>query len=342
MEVSLYPADNAFPGIAAIRQVEEKIFNFRSFKIFTHKNPDGDAIGSALALKKILELKNKSAEALVFDSLDLRFRFLPGISGIKIRNEFADEGDSLFIYLDCHSPDRTGFQSSLFEGKESIVIDHHMAGGRKELENSLRIVDSAASSTAEIILNLAEGLNWKMDRDVSLCLLAGILSDTGTFQHSNTSSKALSAVSRLVKSGINLKRLAENLFKRREFGGSLKIWGEILARISVDQNTKMAISFVSLEDLKKYGVGEDELAGLVNLLSGIPESDFSLLLVENKFGKIKASLRSESYKGVDVAKIAKAFGGGGHKLAAGFEIEGRIEEQFEMIKEKIAKEIKIY
>ncbi len=323
-----------------ISEFSGEISSFSSFKIFTHKNPDGDAIGSSLAFKKILELQNKKADIYVYDSIEEHFNFFPGINNIHIEKKlmFAPDDNSLFIFLDCSSPDRAGFDIKLFKGREIVIIDHHLSGNWED-KKALKIIDSAASSTAEIIFRVSEKLKWKMDYDVYFCLLAGILSDTGTFQHSNTSPAVLTITSRLVKSGINLKKISESLYKKKKAESSLKIWGMILARASVDKKTKMAYSFISQNDLKKYATNEDELSGLVNLLSGIPESDFSLLLIENKFGNTKASLRSESYKKIDVAAIAKAFGGGGHKLAAGFEVKGKIEDNIESIKKIIADEL---
>lgn len=340
MTESIFAANKKDSGEKEAGELGGKISRFSSFKIFTHKNPDGDALGSMLAFKKILELQNKKAEAFIFDSFDEHFGFFPGIGGLKVEKKLRllPDENFLLVYLDCSSPDRTGFIDPPPGGKEIVVIDHHLSDDWKG-DDVLKIIDSGASSTAEIIFRLSEKLKWKMENDIFFCLLAGILSDTGTFQHSNTSPDVLRIVSRLVKSGLNLKKISDNLFKKKKAEGSLKIWGKILARITVDKKTKMAYSFVSQSDLKKYGSNEDELSGLVNLLSGIPESDFSLLLIENKFGKTKASLRSESYKKTDVAKIAKAFGGGGHKLAAGFEIDGKIEENIELIKKTIAEEL---
>ncbi len=317
-----------------------KISCFHSFKIFTHKNPDGDALGSALALKKILELRDKKAEVFVFDSIDKHFNFFPGIESIILKDKLEEISgdDSLFVFLDCSSPDRTGFDALAFTNKEILIIDHHLSGNWKA-EKALKIINSKASSTAEIIFRLFERMKWKMDQDIFFCLLAGILSDTGTLQHSNTSPGVLEIISRLVRNGINFKKISDNLFKKKKVEGSLKIWGKILARAAVDEKTKMAYSFVSQNDLVEHGANEDELSGLVNLLSGIPEGRFSLLLVENKFGKIKASLRSEAYKNINVAKIAEAFGGGGHKLASGFELNGKIEDNIELIKRTIAQEL---
>jgi len=339
MSIPSLPTINPRTNDTDIKKIREKISGFSDFKIFTHKNPDGDAVGSILALEKILLEQGKAAEMFVFGEVASRFRFLPGFDKIKAQKEFSAEDNSLFVYIDCSSPRRTGFNPASFDGRESFVLDHHLTSEPKP--NYFGIIDPTASSTAEIIFSLCDRLNWKINRDISLCLLAGILSDTGTFQHANTSPQAFHIVSRLLRNGVNLKKIADSLSNRKEANGTLKIWGEVLARVSVDERTKMAFSFVYEEDLKKYNANEDELGGLVNLLAGIPESRFSLLLVENKFGKIKASLRSEPYKGADVAKIAEHFGGGGHKLAAGFEIEGRIANEMEFIKEKIAKELEI-
>lgn len=331
---SEFAATNGMPA----EKLGKKIASFRDIKLFTHKNPDGDAIGSILALYRIFSLNGKNAEIFVFDSIDERFSFFPNFEKIKIRKKPDPLDGDLAVYVDCSEPSRTGFEEKFFENKEAVAIDHHQDSGQ-EKTNVLKAIDPGASSTAEVIFDLASRLGWKTDRDASICLLGGIMADTGAFQHSNTSPKSLQIVSHLVKNGINLKKIAEKLFKKREFGGSLKIWGQILSRAALDSQTKMAFSYVSMGNLKKYGSDEEELSGLVNLLAGIPESRFSLLLTENKFGKIKGSLRSESYKGVDVAKIAKAFGGGGHKLAAGFEVEGKIEEKLGEIKKKIREEL---
>jgi bifunctional oligoribonuclease and PAP phosphatase NrnA len=340
MNISSRPTINPDADNTDIKRIGQKISGFLNFKIFTHKNPDGDAVGSMLAFEKILQTQKKAAEMFVFGEIADYFHFLPGFDKIKTQKEFSAEDDSLFVYIDCSSPRRTGFDLAFFDGRESLVLDHHLTSAPEP--NSFGIIDPGASSTAEIIFSLSDELNWKINRDISFCLLAGILSDTGTFQHANTSPKAFTIVSRLLRNGLNLKKIADNLSNKKEASGALKIWGEVLARVSVDERTKMAFSFVSEEDLKKHNSTEDELGGLVNLLAGIPESKFSMLLIENELGKIKASLRSEHYKGVDVAKIAQSFGGGGHKLAAGFEVEGRIESEMELIKEKIAKEIEIY
>ncbi len=321
-----------------LKKLDKKISDFQNFKIFTHKNPDGDAIGSILAIYRILASKGKNAEIFIFDSADERFSFFPNFKKIKIIKKIESVENGLIIYADCSSPSRTGFDEKIFKAKDAVIIDHHLDKHQND-SNALKIVDSSASSTAEVIFDLATQLNWPIDRETSICLLGGIVADTGTFQHSNTSPKSLMAVSLLVKNGVNLKKITEKLFKKREANSSLKVWGKILSRASLDPQIKMAFSCVSWDDLKKYNSSEDELAGLINLLSGIPESRFSLLLIENKFGKIKGSMRSEHYKGVDVAKIARAFGGGGHKLAAGFEIEGKIKEKLHYIKEVIQKEL---
>jgi len=321
-----------------LEKINQKINSFQNFNIFTHKNPDGDAIGSILALYRILAAKGKNVRAFIFDSADERFSFFPNFEKIRIERIPEMLDNALIIYVDCAEPARTGFEEDFFANKEAVIIDHHLID-EQEKSNMIKIVNSTASSTAEVIFDLATHLNWPIDRETSTCLLGGLLADTGTFQHSNTSPKSLRIVSLLVKKGTNLKKISEQLFKKREFDGSLKIWGEVLSRVAVDPETKMAFSYVTQTDLIKYNSSEDELNGLINLLAGIPESRFSLLLIETKFGKVRGSMRSELYKGVDVAKIAQAFGGGGHKLAAGFETEGTLEEKEKGIKEKIRKEL---
>lgn len=321
-----------------LEQIRQKISAYQNFNIFTHKNPDGDAVGSILALYQILSSKGKTVKIFIFDSVDDRFSFYPNFEKISVAREPKLLNSALTIYIDCANPARTGFDEKFFTDKETIIIDHHPVSDQEE-PDTIKIVNSSASSAAEIIFELATQLSWPMEREVATCILGGLLADTGTFQHSNTSPKSLEIVSLLVKKGTNLKKIAENLFKKREFNSSLKIWGEVLSRVSVDSETEMAYSYVTQNDLKKFNSDEDELNGLINLLASIPESKFSLMLIETKFGKIRGSMRSELYKGVDVAKIAQAFGGGGHKLAAGFEVEGNIKENEKEIKEKIKYEL---
>lgn len=319
-------------------KIDKKISSFQNFNIFTHKNPDGDAIGSVLALYRILTTKGKTVKVFIFDSADEHFSFFPNFEKINITRKPELLNYALTIYVDCSNPARTGFPETFFTDKETIIIDHHLVSNDEE-PNTIKVINPLASSAAEIVFDLASRLNWPMDRDASTCLMGGLVADTGTFQHSNTSPKSLQIVSLLVKKGINLKKISEQLFKKRQFDGSLKIWGEVLRRVILDPETKMAFSCVTREDLEKYNSSEDELSGLINLLSGIPESRFSLLLIETKFGKIKGSMRSEHYKGVDVSKIAQTFGGGGHKLASGFEVEGTIKDKEKEIKDRIRKEL---
>jgi phosphoesterase RecJ-like protein len=321
-----------------MKKIDQQISNFQNFNIFTHKNADGDAVGSILAIYRILTAKEKNVQTFIFDSVDDHFSFFPNFEKITVTRIPQLLNNALTIFVDCSNPERTGFEKTFFTDKSTIIIDHHLVSGHEE-PNIIKIINPLASSAAEIVFDIATHLNWPIDRDTATCLMGGLLADTGTFQHSNTSPKSLRIVSLLVKKGINLKKISEQLFKKREFKSSLKIWGEVLGRVTLDPETKMSFSFVTQDDLKKFNSNEDELSGLINLMAGIPESRFSLILIETKFGKIKASMRSELYKGVDVAKIAQAFGGGGHKLAAGFEVEGTIADKENEILEKIKKEL---
>lgn len=321
-----------------IEKVKQKISKYQNFNIFTHKNPDGDAIGSILALYHILNKQGKNIKLFVFDSVENRFSFFPGFEKISVTRSPELLNNALVVFVDCYNSQRTGFEDRFFIGEETVVIDHHLAN-KTEQADAVRIINASASSAAEVVYDLATYLNWQIDRDASTCLLGGLASDTGTFQHSNTSPKSLRIVSSLVKNGTNLKKITEQLFKKREFDSSLKVWGEVLSRTNLDLETKMAYSYVTQEDLMRHNSDENDLTGLINLLSGIPESKFSLILIETKFGYIKGSMRSEFYKGVDVAKIAESFGGGGHKLAAGFEVKGTILEKEIEIKKKIREEL---
>ncbi len=157
---------------------------------------------------------------------------------------------------------------------------------------------------------------------MATALLTGIYFDTGGFRHSNTSDEVLSIASELLKRGARLQKITENTDNTRSFS-LFKLWGVALERLRLNKKYGISVSVITVDDINKAGATEEEVSGLVNLLNSAPESEVAMLLCESFDAKIKGSLRTESDK-IDVSRIAKLFGGGGHKKAAGFTIDGRI------------------
>ncbi|MCK5332855.1 bifunctional oligoribonuclease/PAP phosphatase NrnA [Candidatus Parcubacteria bacterium] len=293
-----------------------------SIILLSHKNPDGDAVGSVLGLAQGLESIGKKVKCFSKDVIPSVFDFLPSIS--QIENTIEPEHQDLIVLLDCALFSRTGIENikdivSSFDNL--LIIDHHPKDKTEcdRINNCVAVIDHKVSSTAVLTFNLLKGLNINITKNIANCLLTGIFTDTGGFQHNNTDPQSLQAAAEFMKKGSRIDKIAKNIFNTKSLA-AIKLWGIALERIQNNPESGMAISYISKSDMDNLGVKEEELMGLVNVINTISDAKFSLLLTESADNKIKGSLRSEKYKGIDVSRIARSLGGGGHKLASGFEI----------------------
>ena len=317
-----------------MQQAVDLIKSSKSILILTHKDPDGDAIGSVLGLSEALLSLSKNTECFSKSKIPEVFKFLPGI--LNIKNEISPKHYDLIVLLDCAFFLRTGINdikkiASSYDNL--LVIDHHPKG--KTECDCISIIDHEASSTAVLVYELLKKMKIKITKSISDCLLTGIFTDTGGFQHSNTDPRSLEIAAELMRKGSRIDKIAKNIFNGKNIP-AIKLWGKALSRIQTDRNTGMAASYISRSDIEDCGAKEEDASGLVNIINTIGDAKFSLLLTESNDRKIKGSLRSEDYKGIDVSEIAKSLGGGGHKLASGFEMDG---EDMETSVEKIRKMI---
>jgi len=316
----------------AIKTIKES----DSILIMAHKNPDGDAIGSVLGLGIALEVLGKKVTRFSQDPVPKVFDFLPNLPVIK--NKIEPRRYDLIILLDCDNLNRTGIKdfSKVYESYgRLLIIDHHPKSDTDGCkENCLAVIDPSASSTAVMIYGLLKELKIEITKDIANCIFTGIFADTGSFQHSNTDEKTLKVAAELMKKGARAEKIAKHIFKNRTMP-AIKLWGKALSRIETDKETGMAVSYLSKKDLEENDVSQEELSGLVSIINTISDAKFSLFLTEYGDKKLKGSLRSEEYKGIDVSRIAKSLGGGGHKLASGFEMNGEINESIKKITKMI-------
>jgi len=310
----------------------------RNILILTHKNPDGDAVGSVLGLAEALNSLGKNAECFSKDVVPNVFEFLPNVAIIK--NQTGFKNYDLVILLDCALFSRTGLNSIkdiIDSFNNLLVIDHHPEGAKEVgyLNNCVQIIDSSASSTAILIHSLLKELDLKITKDIAHCLLTGIFTDTGGFQHSNTDAQTLQVAAELMGKGPRIDKIAKNIFNNKSVS-AIKLWGKALARIQRDEDTEMAVSYLSKKDIEECGAKQEDISGLVSVINTVSDAKFSLLLTESDDNKIRGSLRSEEYEKIDVSRIAKSLGGGGHRLASGFEVKGEnMKDGVEKIKEMI-------
>jgi len=292
--------------------------------LFAHTHPDGDTAGSVLALKEYAKTLGKNADIACFDS------FPPFVTSI-ISETFIhpDELDlkKYQLVIACDSVER-GFkeiQPKLLENQVIAILDHHE---NVSVQGDINISDPSFSSVCEIIYDFFVINKIEISKKIATSLLLGILFDTGTFQHANTSSKIMKVASELIKKGAPLTKINSLIFSNKSLP-TLKLWGRALERSRINKENGLIASYLTLRDIKECEADSEDIAYISSILNTVPGTRFALILSEKENGKIKGSLRSEEYKGVDVSEIASQFGGGGHKLASGFEIEGKILETAE-------------
>lgn len=304
---------------ATVQLIIERLRSSKRVLIATHEHPDGDAIGSSLALYHGLGLQGKQVTCYIPDAAPTTLSFLPGFDQLTtVKPDGADF--DLIVVLDCTKLFRAHVAAEVRSHPNTIVIDHHHdndAGG------TINLVLPQAAAVAQILTEMFLQTNVDINHDMATCLLTGIFTDTGSFMHDSTTPEILELASVLMSKGARLSRIAHETYQKKDLP-SLRIWGEALSRVVINETTGVAVSLITHRDLQKHEASLEDLSGVVNLLNTLPNTNFALLLTEYEPGKIKGSLRSEPQKGVDVSKIAKRLGGGGHKLASGFELDGHI------------------
>lgn len=305
------------PEVALLRDL---VSMSRRVLLTTHRRPDGDAIGSVLALMHALHTAGKDVTAHAPDPAPEFLEFLPG-APLIVQSPGPIAAHDLVLAVDHSELSRTGIADELLEARIPVVaIDHHATADRRA---TVPLIAPEAAATCELLAELLPLMGLSTNPETATCLLAGIITDTGAFQHANTSARVLALAGTLLERGADLRGIVTQTFGNRSLP-ALRVMGRALERLEANPKTGAVITVVTHTDLEECGASSDELSGVVNLLNSIPEASFSLLLTEVERGKLKGSLRSEPEDAVDVSAIARRFGGGGHKLASGFEIAGRL------------------
>jgi phosphoesterase RecJ-like protein len=289
--------------------------------LFAHTRPDEDTSGSVLALYGYIKNLNKNVDVACFDPFpDYLIYFSENVFQFPDRLNLK----KYKLIIACDSVER-GFdkiKNNLNENQIIALIDHHPD---ISIKGDINIIDPTYSSVCEIIYDFFEFNKIKITRPIATCLLLGILGDTGTFQHSNTTPRVMEIASRLMKAGAPLAKIVGAAFSNKNIS-TLRLWGKAFEKARINQENGMIVSVLTKKDIEECGASAEDIAQVAGILNTVPGTKFSLILSERGDGIIKGSLRSEAYKGVDVSRIAASFGGGGHKLASGFEIKGKIVE----------------
>lgn len=292
-----------------------------SVLLFAHSGPDGDTVGANLALKEYIISLGKKAEIACFDPLP---KHLEGLLETKFVHPDEIEVSSYNTIIACDSVER-GFHkilSRISQEQAVIIIDHHPD---INLQGDVTILDYSCSSVCEIIYRFFSFLHINITKEIATALMVGILGDTGNFQHSNTSVQVINIASDLMRKGAPISRIVDTVFTNKKIS-TLKLWGKAFEKAKINHQNGMIATVLTEEDVKNCEATTEDISQVASILNTVPGTKFSLILSQKDDNTVKGSLRSEEYKGTDVSEIAHKFGGGGHKLASGFEIKGKIIE----------------
>lgn len=302
-------------------QAKKLLQNSSRVIIFSHEFTDGDDLGSILALARVIERWDKKVVRVAKGGVPDNLLFLPGQSEVVEDLPVDYLTFDLLVTLGCGVMDRTGF-SKLSEWTKPILnIDHHSDSTQF---GSVNIWNEKAAANCEIVYDLITEWQEEIDKAIAMNLLTGIFTDTGGFRHANVTAKTFEIAAELLRRGANLDLISRFTFSQNDLP-KLRAWALAIENARFDPERHMVYTVITDQELRRAEAQEEDLDGVVELLNTIPDAKFSMLL-KQRGNEVKGSLRSEPDKGVDVAEIARAFGGGGHKLAAGFKFKGTIEK----------------
>ena len=292
-------------------EVKKKLAEYNSITILSHLNPDADALGTALGIYALFaEDKEKKVEVVNASTvLPIHLDFLPNFKKIKHHMDYTD---SLVISCDCGSIDRLGFN---LDGRDILNIDHHQSN---TMYGSINIILDKYASSSQVAFKLFEEL-YPITKASAMCFYTALLSDTRYFTTSSVNENVFLVAKKLVHLGAKPDVISFNLTQRRPLS-SLRILEKALASLALTKEARVATLMVSQEEIVATGATVPDMEGIADYAKSLVTVEVALFAMELKDG-IRISLRS---KNLDVSKVAMAFDGGGHKVAAGFTLDSEV------------------
>ena len=316
-----------------INEIIQRIKLFKKIAITFHSSPDGDSLGSALALLIGLRKLKKEVYIISKEVIPLTFQFLPCSNEINGKTIEPLKDTECVIVLDCGDFKRINGNLLMKNKKfELINIDHHLSN---DLYGDLNFVDTSASSVGEIVYGVLKHLHVEIDKEISTCLYTSLLTDTGSFRHSNTTALTHKIAGELINTGIEFSNIHRLIFDNKKFE-IIKFYGEVINNMTTELNGKVCIMNISKKMLDKYELVSSDTSDVITFGDSIDTVEVTILIKEAENG-VKVSLRSKSL--VDVSKIAEGFDGGGHIRASGFFTEGNFNDTKIKLLEIIEKEL---
>lgn len=307
--------------------VKEEIEKAKDIVILTHEYPDGDAIGSSLAMYHALRQLGKNVD-IVIPEVPRTFEFLPGVCDIK------SEGKTDFVYdlgiaLDCADTKRLkGYEEYYESAKVKISIDHH---GTNTMYADHNYIDSVSPACAQILIVLLSSIGIEITKDIGTCILTGIITDTGGFRYKGVSTETFEIAAQLVRLGVSVSDISRKVLQVKT-KAHFELTKLIMERMEFFENGKIAFTYMTLKDEEKLNVKPGDHEGLVEIARDIEGVEVAVFLREIKDG-FKVSLRSNEV--VNVSEVCAMFGGGGHIRAAGCTLHFPLEQTKEKLIERV-------
>ena len=309
--------------------IKEEIEKAEKIVILTHETPDGDAIGSALAMNLALKNLGKDTDVIITEFPKV-FNFLPNRGEVKEKSDV--EKYDLAIALDCADLKRLIGKEYFENAKQTIVIDHH---GSNNMFGDINFVNPVSPACCEILVGIFEYLNIEIDKEIGSCILTGIITDTGGFRYQGVTAETFEFTAELLRKGVNVPEIYKKVLQTKT-KANFELMQRTIDRMEFLEDGKVTFTYINQKDLEdvKAGIGDHE--GLVEIGRDIEGVEVSIFIrqKEDDLNSYKVSMRSGDY--VNVSDICFMFGGGGHPRAAGAVIQGNIEQ----VKQKIMNELK--
>lgn len=312
-----------------ISQIISEIKKARTIFIAGHSRADGDTAGAAISLMHALRKLGKKVDVYSKEVIPDYLEFLPGSEKIKIGTVPISRRYDLAIILECSDFDRMGNILKPEQAQRIVNIDHHLISNHF---GDVNYIDPKSSSTCYLVYLILKKLGAEITKDIATCLYTGTLTDTGKFQQKNTTPEAYGMASELLKKGIDIGKINDFVYGNKS-PGTLKLLGAALGSLEISKSGKVAAMTLMLDDFKKSKAKQWDTEGIINYPLNIKGVNISVLFREVKKGMTKVSMRSK--ENINLCKITSDFGGGGHKHAAGFMLNGVPEKVKKIVLKKL-------
>lgn len=307
-------------------EIAQRIFDSQNIAITSHLRPDGDSIYTSLALAEMLEILGKKVQIVNHDPLPFPFFEFPETKRIRI-GQIEPEGLDLVILLECADVSRSG--QTRINHLPKINIDHHYSNSPYA---EINWIDPGASAVGEMVYELLEPLGIKLTPRIAEFLYSAIFSDTGSFQFSNTTSRALYICHKLIEAGANPSSISEKLLNNNT-PAKIKLLGRVLSTLNLNSTGNIATLVMFKKDLAEFGLKEVDVEDITTIARSIKGVEMVIFFKEVSPGEFRVSLRSKGQ--ANSALVAENFGGGGHMHAAGFTIIGEFEKLYAEIPKQV-------